>query len=161
MKTDKSRPHEQKQERDASRDELRELSEVIGLYRSAMQHVAERQAAQPWSMPEARTRHPWRSWRVGLLLIPALAAALAVAVLAPGSGHFQQGSHAAAAPVATSDAPNDTEARAGVDDTVLMNQIDSEVSEDVPEALAPLAELSEQSNNNNQPVSEKTNVSQN
>jgi hypothetical protein len=47
--------------------------------------------------------------------------------------------------------------RANVDDTVLMNQIDSELSEDVPDALRPLADLSDQSTSSSS-VSEKKDV---
>ena len=34
-------------EPDASRDELRELAEAVSLYRSAMRHIADREAARP------------------------------------------------------------------------------------------------------------------
>jgi hypothetical protein len=46
-----------------------------------------------------------------------------------------------------------------MDDTALMNQIDSEVSEDVPDALRPLADLSDQTTTSNT-ATEKKNVTQ-
>jgi len=55
--------------------------------------------------------------------------------------------------------PNAADARAAVDDTVLMNQIDSELSEDVPDALRPLADVGDQSTPRSS-VTEKTNVTQ-
>jgi hypothetical protein len=70
-----------------------------------------------------------------LVLVPALGAALAAAVITPAVTHLR---HPAAAvnnggPV---QAPASTVAK--VDDTQLMNQIDSDLSEDVPDALQPL-----------------------
>lgn len=129
-----------------SRDEMRELAEAVSLYRSAMQHVAEKHAAQPapsFTASIAAARHPARSVKMRLVLVPALAAALAAAVIAPAVSHLH---HPASTPpaVAHTASPAPEQTVASVDDTQLMNQIDSEVSEDVPDALEPLADLSEQ-----------------
>jgi hypothetical protein len=138
------------------RDDMRELAELTGLYRSAMRHVAERQPERVWNVAEAG---PAKSRRVRLLLVPALAAAVAAAVMLPMYSHSHAGSRpAAAAAVAQGGATTNAETRASVSDTALMNQVDSEVSEEVPDALQPLAELSEQATTTN---SEKKNVTQN
>jgi len=137
---------------DTTREEVRDLAEALSLYRSAMHHIAEREGARPFA-PE---RRPVRTLPLRLLFAPALAAAVAAAVLVPAYSHF----HAHHPARVTSHAqPGPTEARANVDDTVLMNQIDSDLSEDVPDALRPLADLSDQAPTTN-PVSEKKNVTQ-
>lgn len=132
-------------ENQASRNETRELAEALSLYRSAMQHVAEKHAAPAVSFTAslAAGRQPAKSMKMRLLLVPALAAALAAAVLAPAVSHLR---HPAAVnrPVAHNVQAAPEQTVASVDDTQLMNQIDTEVSEDVPDALQPLADLSEQ-----------------
>ena len=81
-----------------------------------------------------------------------------VAVLVPVYSHLHHPTSAPGVVVKTSQAgPADT--RANVDDTVLMNQIDSELSEDVPDALRPLADLGNQTTKASS-VSEKKNVTQ-
>jgi len=129
-----------------TRNETRELAEAVSLYRSAMQHLADKQAGQaPASFTASMTaeRRPVKSAKMRLLLVPALVAALAAAVIAPAVSHMR---HPAAVkrPTAQSVAPAPEQNVASVDDTQLMNQIDSEVSEDVPDALQPLADLSDQ-----------------
>jgi hypothetical protein len=138
-----------------TREEVREIAEALSLYRSAMQHIAEREAGRPFARPIADP-HPARTIRFGLLVAPALTAAVAAAVLVPVYGHFHH-QHGAPPIVITAQTPNDT--HAAVDDTALMNQIDSEVSEDVPDALRPLADLSDQSTTTSA-VSEKNNATQ-
>jgi hypothetical protein len=129
-----------------SRDEMRELAEAVSLYRSAMQHVAEKQAAGSagsFTASMAAEREPAKTAKMRLLLVPALAAALAAAVLAPAVSHLHRSAAVTRAAVhAAGGVPAQTVA--SVDDTQLMNQIDSEVSEDVPDALQPLADLSEE-----------------
>jgi hypothetical protein len=139
-------------EPDSSREDIRDLAEALSLYRSAMQHVAEREAARPF-VPEPRLA---RTFHFRLLLAPALAAAVAAGVFVPVYSHFHH-HHSGSATVAIRTQPNPAEARASVDDTVLMNQIDSDLSEDVPDALRPLADLSDQATTTNS-VSEKKNV---
>lgn len=129
-----------------TREEMRELAEALSLYRSAMHHVAERHAARPWIAEP----HPTRTFRLGLLLAPAVAAAVAAGILIPEySQHHRPGgtSHTIVKEAPNQPAPGET--RASMDaDTALMNQIDSEVSEDVPDALQPLADLTEGSTTN-------------
>lgn len=132
-----------------TRQEVRELAEALSLYGSAMRHAAERQAARPSVAPHRSTS----SLRLGLLLAPALAAAVAAAVLIPLYAHPH---HPHAPRVAVSHVVRT--APAAIDDTALMNQIDSELSEDVPDALQPLADLSNQATTSNASVSEKPNV---
>lgn len=120
-----------------SREEVRELAEALSLYRSAMTHLAERSTAHP-RMAVPRTSAPFR---FRLVLGPALGAALAAGILLPVYGHLHHHSAVAATNVTVPDAAS---ARASVDDTVLMNQIDSQLSENVPDALEPLADLSAQ-----------------
>jgi hypothetical protein len=127
-----------------------------------MQHIAEREAARPLTPGLAQTiadRRPARTIPFGLLLAPALTAAVVAAVLVPVYGHFhhQHGAPPAPIVIAAQQNPNDT--HAAVDDTALMNQIDSEVSEDVPDALRPLADLSDQTTTTSA-VSEKNNATQ-
>ena len=62
---------------------------------------------------------------------------VAVAALVPVYSHFHR--HHDGITAATNTQTNPADARAAVDDTVLMNQIDSELSEEVPDALRPLA----------------------
>ena len=136
-----------------TRDDVRPLAEALGLYRSAMHHVAEREAARRPFRQGFADAVPRRPLRLRLILAPALAAAVAAGVLVPLYSH----SHPSQAPsvtVAGNTAPGPAEARANVDDTVLMDQIDSELSEEVPDALRPLAVLSDQSTTANT-VSEK------
>jgi hypothetical protein len=113
-----------------SSEEMRELAEAVSLYRSAMHHVAEKQAAQPFVPAH---RHA-TSLRTRLVLVPALGAALAAAVIAPVYVHLH---HAA---IASGQHPPQTPPPtvASVDDTELMNQIDSDLSQGVPDALQPL-----------------------
>lgn len=134
-------------ENDSGR-EVREMAEATSLYRSAMHHIAQKHAAAPWTEPsrfaaEAQLRA--RAHRMRLVLVPALGAALAAAVLAPAVGHLHH-EKAAVARVEPAAAPT----VASVDDTDLMNQIDSDLDQDVPDALAPLADLSSQSGSTNQ-----------
>ena len=141
-------------ESETTREEVREMAEALSLYRSAMRHIAEREAAHS-QVVEPR---PGRSIRFGMLLAPALTAAVAAAVLVPVYGHLHHHTPAPAVVVKTSQ-PGPANTLANVDDTVLMNQIDSELSEDVPDALRPLADLGSQTTNASA-VSEKKNVTQ-
>jgi hypothetical protein len=139
-----------------AREDVREMAEALSLFGSAVRHMADRRAAQMEvraQRPQAR-RTP--SPRLRLVLAPALAVAVAVAV--PAWSYFHRGETAARSPAPA--AQHDTEARAGVNDTVLMNQIDSDVSEDVPDALEPLAQLSEQAAATQSTTTENSNVSQ-
>jgi hypothetical protein len=138
---------------DATREDVRSLAEALSLYRSAMHHVAEREVARHPFVPGLAETRPAHPFRMRLLLAPALAAGVAAAVLVPLYGRHHQ---PPAVRVAANVAAGPTVARADVDDTALMNQIDSELSEDVPDALRPLADLSDQTTTN--PVSEKKNV---
>ncbi len=138
-------------------EDVREMAEALSLFGSAMRHMADRCAARMEvraQFPQAR-RTP--SPRLRLLLAPAVALAVALALAVPAWSHFHRGETAArrSAPAAQ----NDTEARASVNDTVLMNQVDSDVSEDVPDALEPLAQLSEQAATQST-TTENNNVSQ-
>lgn len=122
-----------------SREEVRELAEALSLYRSAITHLAERSSAHPRvAVPRASAPVRFR-----LLFGPALGAALAAGILLPVYGHIH---HRGAVLLRQTDktTPDPASVRASVDDTVLMNQIDSQLSEGVPDALAPLADLSSQ-----------------
>ncbi len=136
---------------DGTREEVREIAEALSLYRSAMHHVAEREAARPF----AAEQRPRRTMGFRLLLAPALTAAIAAGVLVPVYAHYHD--HHTVAKKDTSTKTN--QSVASMDDTALMNQIDSEVSEDVPDALEPLAAMSEQTTTSNT-ASEKKNVTQ-
>ena len=142
-------------ETDATREGVREIAEALSLYRSAMHHLAERETARRPIVhgPTERRAH---ALRFRLLLAPALTVAFAVSVFVPVYNHCH---HHASAPVSQTNTtqPNAADMRANVDDTVLMNQIDSELSEDVPDALRPLADLSDQSTSSSS-VSEKKDV---
>lgn len=137
-----------KPENDSGR-EIREMAEATSLYRSAMHHIVQKHAAAPWVSPErlaSETKQRARAHRMRLVLVPALGAALAAAVIAPAVGHLRH--EKAAVARVTESAPAQTVAT--VDDTDLMNQIDSDLNQDIPDALAPLADLSSQSGSTNQ-----------
>jgi hypothetical protein len=145
-------------EKDSGR-EMREMAEAMSLYRSAMHHIAQKHAAAPFAAPErlaAEAKKRARAHRTRLVLVPALGAALAAAVIGPAVGHLHH-EKATIARVVVEPAPVTTVA--AVDDTELMNQIDSDLTQDVPDALAPLADLSSQSGSTNQRT-EKTNARQ-
>lgn len=140
-------------ETDGTREEVREMAEALSLYRSAMHHLAERETARPFAAEPARPR----TMRFRLLLAPALTAAIAAGVFIPMYAHYHERQ-------TNGVVNNGTKAKtvddlSPVDDTALMNQIDSEVSEDVPDALAPLADLSDQTTTSNT-ASEKKNATQ-
>ncbi|HEX4310368.1 MAG TPA: hypothetical protein VHZ25_10095 [Acidobacteriaceae bacterium] len=139
-------------EPDASRGELREVAEAVSLYRSAMHHIADREAARPF----VADRRPARTFSLRLLLAPALTAVVAAGIFVPVYNHLH---HHGAGSVAQIPAPEQLHASANVDDTALMNQIDSQLSEEVPDALRPLADLSDQSTTHNSSP-EKNNVTQ-
>ena len=136
-------------ESDDTREEVREMAEALSLYRSAMHHLAEREAARPF----AAEPRPARTLRLRLILAPALTAAVAAGVLVPVYSHFHH------RPTTVTDArnaqPGPADVRANVDDTVLMNQIDSELSEDVPDALRPLADPSDPGTNSSSVLEKK------
>ncbi|MGA7524901.1 MAG: hypothetical protein WBW84_20795 [Acidobacteriaceae bacterium] len=122
-----------------SREEVRELAEALSLYRSAISHLAERSSAHPrLALPRSAT-----PFRLRLLVGPALGAGLAASILLPLYGHLHHHSAVVLQSENTA-APDPASARASVSDTVLMNQIDSQLSETVPQALEPLAALSAQ-----------------
>lgn len=133
-----------------TREEVRELAEALSVYGSAMRHLAEHEAARPW----VAERHPSRPVRLTPLLAPALVAAVAAGIMVPVYGHLHHFDRHQA--VVVPQVVVETHAR--IDDTALMNQIDSELSEDVPDALQPLADLTEQPTNST--ASEKNNVTQ-
>jgi hypothetical protein len=132
-----------------SREEVRELAEALSLYRSAMTHLAERSSAHP-RLALPRTAAPFG---LRLLVGPALGLALAAGILVPLYGHLHH-QNTVVLQSQNNPAPDPSTARASVDDTVLMNQIDSQLSESVPDALEPLAALSAQAATQS-PVSEK------
>jgi hypothetical protein len=133
-----------------SREEVRELAEALSLYRSAMTHLAERSSAHPRPAVQ-RSASPFR---LRLLVGPVVGAALAAGILLPVYGHLHS-HHAAVLQAENTTTPDPASARASVDDTVLMNQIDSQLSETVPDALEPLADLSAQTAATQSSVSEK------
>jgi hypothetical protein len=115
-----------------------EFAASIDNFRSAVTHVAERETAKPvsadWLAP-ARKRHRSAQLRMGFGIAMgwACAAALCVATL-PLVTHShpvvltQPVAQSAAEPASTSD-------------TALLDQVDTNISEEVPSSLAPLAEL--------------------
>ena len=143
-------------EPNSSREDIRDLAEALGLYRGAMHHLAEREAARQPMVHGLIEARGWRSFPFRILLAPALAAAVVAGVLVPVYSHWHH-HNGGSASVAGHEQPNPAEARASVDDAVLMNQIDSDLSEEVPDALRPLADVSDQAATTNS-VSEKKNV---
>ena len=139
---------------DCSR-EMREIAEAMSLYRSAMHHIAQKHAVAPMNQERlaSEARRQARAHRMRLVLVPAMATALAAAVIAPAVGHMHHEKAAVARAVQTAPA----ETVASVDDTELMNQIDSDLTQDVPDALAPLADLGSQQGSTNQST-EKANA---
>jgi len=134
-----------------AREDVRAIAEALSLYRSAMHHLAEREAARPFVRdPRAHVL------RLRMVLAPALTVALAVSVLVPAYSHFHH-HRVASTVVANNTHLPASQINTSVDDTALMNQIDSELSEEVPDALQPLADLSDQTTSST-PVTEKKNV---
>ena len=141
-----------------TRNEMREMAEALSLFGSAMRHMARRRDEEMRAQPGMAEARAGRSARRGrLVFTPALAAAVTVAMAIPVWSHFHREATARRHPPAVQ---TNTEARMNVSDTVLMNQIDSDVSEEVPDALEPLAQLSEQPAATKNPVLEKKNGSQ-
>ncbi len=136
-----------------TREDVRELAEALSLYRSAMHHVAERRTLRPLAADVL----PRRAFRLSLLLAPALAAAIATGILVPAYVHHHHRAEPVARRTTPAAQPAPAQTLASVDDTALMNQIDSEVSEGVPDALRPLADLTEGSTTDVS-VTEKKNV---
>jgi hypothetical protein len=126
-----------------SREEVRELAEALSLYRSAINHMAERSSAHPRPARSRSTHRSAHPFRLRLLVGPALGAVLAAGILVPLYGHLHHQDPVVLQSENTT-APDPATARASVDDTALMNQIDSQLSETVPDALEPLAALSVQ-----------------
>jgi hypothetical protein len=145
----KLRRHADNPPSDPGREEIREIAEALGLWRSAMRHIAENAPARPF-VPERRPGFHFR-----LLLAPALTAAVAAGIFFPLYSHSHR--HLITVRPRVAAVRRNPAAVANVDDTALMNQIDSELSQDVPDALEPLADLSDQAATTNT-ASEKKNV---
>jgi hypothetical protein len=135
---------------DQGRDEIREIAEALSLYGSAMRHLAERAPARTL----AAGKNPARGFHLRLLLAPALTALVAAGIFVPMYSYSHH--HHAIVREHAKAAEQTPAVVANVDDTVLMNQIDSELSQDVPDALQPLADLSAQTTTTTN-VSEKKN----
>ena len=135
---------------DPGRDEVREIAEVLSLWRSAMRHVADRAPARPLVSERSHGS------RLRMILAPALAAAVAIGIFFPVYSYSHR-HHSIVHPQASTVQHNPA-ALANLNDTALMNQIDSELSQDVPDALEPLADLSDQTATTTA-VSEKKNAS--
>lgn len=136
---------------DQGRDEIREIAEALSLYGSAMRHLADRAPARPF----VADRRPSRGFHLRLLLAPALTALIAAGIFVPVYSYSHHHTVIVREPAKV--AEQSPAAVANVDDTALMNQIDSEISQDVPDALQPLADLSTQTTTTTN-VSEKKNV---
>jgi hypothetical protein len=123
---------------DNTREEVREIAESLSLFRSAMHRIAEREAARP--MPELRSeRRPVRMLLHPALLAPVLATAIFVASL-PVYQYFHH-AHASAVPAVAASGASASVASTRAADAALMTQIDAEISEDVPDALQPMADF--------------------
>jgi hypothetical protein len=123
---------------DGTREEVRELAEALSLFRSAVRHIAEREALHPApALPPARSRYI-RLLLQPALLAPVMATAIFFASL-PVYRHFRPAPHPAIA--VTASGPSVAAPNAGTADAELMTQIDAEVSEDVPDALQPMADF--------------------
>jgi hypothetical protein len=136
---------------DQGRDEIREMAEALSLYGSAMRHLAERAPARPF----VAGQRPAHSFHLRLLLAPALTALLAAGVFVPVYSYSHH--HTVQIREHAKETEQSPATVANVDDTALMNQIDSELSQDVPDALLPLADLSAQTTTTTN-VSEKKNA---
>lgn len=133
-----------------SSEEMREVAEAVSLYRSAMHHMA----LQPRPRPAEAAKRAASSFRMRLVLVPALGAALAAAVIAPAVSHMRHPGTTAVQHTPVVQTPAAAEV-AKVDDTQLMDQIDNDLQEDVPDALQPLADWGEQAPTTHQAGTEK------
>jgi len=118
----------------ACQAKLTEAQEPLAAFRTAVVEWSEAQAARPFSLEAPETRNEGH-WGLGLWL-PAVSFALAVLLMlgyakVPALLH---GPSAAQPTVATASITTDF-------DEALLDQVDTEVSEAVPDAMAPLADL--------------------
>jgi hypothetical protein len=134
-----------------SSQEMREVAEAVSLYRSAMHHMAEQQRPRP----AKAAKRAASSFRMRLVLVPALGAALAAAVIAPAISHMRHPGATAVEHTPVVQAPAGATDVAKVDDTQLMDQIDNDLQEDVPDALQPLADWGDQAATTKNSVTEK------
>ncbi|MBT9330922.1 hypothetical protein [Paracidobacterium acidisoli] len=121
---------------DVTREEVREIAESLALFRSAMHHVADHEASR--LAPATRPAH-LRSPRLFLhpaIVGPVLATAIFLASL-PLWLHPRHEPHAA---VETAVSVHTSQPHR-IPDAELLSQIDAEVSEEVPDALQPMADL--------------------
>lgn len=113
-----------------------EFAASIRDFRSAVTHVAEREAGRPvaakWLDP-ARKRRRAAQQRVALTWACAALLCLATLPFSIHSRHDSVARNVTPAVIAPASSPES--------DTALLEQVDTDVSESVPPSLAPLAEL--------------------
>jgi len=118
----------------ATRQSLEGLASSISKFREAVRHIAENQA-EPISvsqqLEQARRRRQSAQRRVMLEWVAAMA--LCVALLLPGIGYYRD--HAARQRQQQQKALQQREA-----DSALLDQVASEISEEVPDSMRPLTE---------------------
>lgn len=113
-----------------------EFAASIRDFRSAVTHVAEREAGRPiaanWLEP-ARKRHRTAQHRMALSWACAALLCLATLPITIHSRHDAVAHNVTPAAIAPAASPDS--------DTALLEQVDTDVSESVPPSLAPLTEL--------------------
>jgi Tfp pilus assembly protein PilN len=118
----------------ATKRELEGLANAIGQFRAAVHHVAacETESQMDWGFERALKRKQSHQRRV--MLEWAVAAVLCVAALVPAVGYYRH----AATLKAEQQAQLLKQREA---DAALLDQVSSEISEAVPDAMQPLAEM--------------------
>jgi hypothetical protein len=141
------------------REEVIELARVLSQYRSAMHHITAQECSRPApALQLARTAHT-RSILQMAILGPALATAIFLAAL-PIYLHSRHAQHPVTPDVSTATAT--VAATPHIGDAELLSQIDTEVSEDVPDALQPMADFGSASSSTqtSSPAMEKNHATQ-
>ncbi|HEX3436661.1 MAG TPA: hypothetical protein VHT24_07820 [Pseudacidobacterium sp.] len=118
----------------ATKRDLEGLANAISQFRAAVSHISAKAETVPVAvqMERARQRRRWAQRRV--MLEWAFAAVAMIAMLLPGAGYYRH--HAEMARERQEQALQQREA-----DTALLDQVDSELSETVPDAMRPLADM--------------------
>ncbi|MCL6463441.1 MAG: hypothetical protein K6T49_02855 [Acidobacterium ailaaui] len=119
----------------ATRRDLENMAYAIRQFRAAVWHIAEQEGPRPTLIQLEQAARRRRSAQRRIMLEWAFAALAGVAVLLPAAGHYRH--HAQMARMAEQQqALKQREA-----DAELLDQVADEVSEAVPDAMRPLAEL--------------------
>ncbi|HZU08641.1 MAG TPA: hypothetical protein VFA02_01960 [Pseudacidobacterium sp.] len=136
----------------ATRRDLEAMAHAIGRFRSAVWHIAEQESSQPMQVQFEQAARRRRSVQRRVMLEWAFAGFAGVAALIPAAGYYRH--HQEQARIEQQQqALKQREA-----DAQLLDQIADEVSEAVPDAMRPLAEMDAMYGQNSTGQQGKTNA---